>query len=101
MDDEDQGENEQSATVEKPSVLDQIRIDSVNEEIREAWREINATTLCYPLASHVEVQRSEVETDFTELEETMYTCRNHGSLNNLNIKLGKMDLVFFDAMELY
>ena len=36
MDDEDQGENEQSATVEEPSVLDQIRIDSVNEEIREA-----------------------------------------------------------------
>jgi len=97
MDYEDQGENVQNAAVEEPSVLDQIRIDSVNEEIRQVWREISATTLCYSLASHVEIQRSEVETDFTELEETMYLSRNHGSLNNLNIKLGTNELPRFSC----
>ena len=75
MDNEDQGENEQSVTVEEPSVLDQIRIDSVNDEIRQAWREISTTTLCWPLARQVVFQRGEIDTNFGELEENMYENR--------------------------
>lgn len=80
---------------DQTSVLDEIRIDSVNTEISAAWKEINETQLEHLLVYSASSSRTRTDLTFNQLEEDLYSTTNHCSLENLTIQMGTSDLPRF------
>ena len=92
-----QDEIEQTAT-DQVDLLDRIGIDRVNDELSSAWRLVNSTTFQNPMESDLNVLREPTGVEFDQIdEEDLYLDQDHGSLKNLNIKLGTSELPRFSC----